>query len=159
MAIEHGLGVTPWSPLKSGALSGKYTRENAGKVVGDRGPWVMSALNDKTYAIVDELIAVAKQVDSTPARVALAWVQNRRGVASTIIGARTVAQLDDNLAALELSLSPAQVAKLDELSAPVLSFPMAFLSRAAAFMHPGLSVNGEKGSPNPMVPKTDAERY
>src|SRR5205814_3031713 len=90
MARELGLGITPWSPLKSGALSGKYTRKNAGQVKGDRGAWVMSALNDKAYAIIDELIKTAKALGTTPARVALSWVQSRPGVTSTIIGARTL---------------------------------------------------------------------
>src|SRR6185295_20259033 len=80
MARELGLGVTPWSPLKSGALSGKYTRDNAGQITGDRGAWVMSAVNEKTYAIVDELLKIAKELDSTVARVALAWVQAQPGV-------------------------------------------------------------------------------
>lgn len=159
MAREMGLGITPWSPLKSGALSGKYTRENAGKVQGDRGGWVMSALGEKTYAIVDALVAIAKENGTTPARVALAWVEARPGVTSTIIGARTMKQLEDNVAALDVKLTPAQVQALDELSTPTLPFPVAFLSRASAFMHPGLTINGVTGGPNPMVPTKDSERY
>src|SRR5580698_5857443 len=93
MARELGLGVTPWSPLKSGVLSGKYRREDAGKHTADRGAWALSALDDRAYAIIDELVRIAKEIDSTPARVALAWVVGRPGVASTIIGARTAAQL------------------------------------------------------------------
>jgi aryl-alcohol dehydrogenase-like predicted oxidoreductase len=60
MARELGVGITPWSPLKSGVLSGKYTRSNAGQVKADRGFMVDSALNEKTYAILDELHIVAK---------------------------------------------------------------------------------------------------
>ena len=86
MALDMGLGVTPWSPLKSGLLSGKYTRENAG-VKTDRSGWFKSSLTEKTYGILDELHKLAKEVDSTPARVALAWVQDRPGVTSTILGA------------------------------------------------------------------------
>jgi aryl-alcohol dehydrogenase-like predicted oxidoreductase len=159
MAQEMGLGVTPWSPLKSGALSGKYTRENAGKHQADRGAWVLSALNERTYTIVDKLIEIAKQLGSTPARVALAWVQGRAGVGSTIIGARRMEQLDDNLAALELKLGAEHVAALDEVSQPTLNFPANFLKGAGVFMHGGLSVNGEKAPPFPMAPKSDAERY
>ncbi len=159
MAREMGLGVTPWSPLKSGALSGKYRREDHGNHKASRGPMLTSSMNEKTYAIVDELIKIAKAVDSTPARVALSWVQSRPGVTSTILGARTMAQLDDNLAALEVKLAPEQVAALDALSKPVLGFPAAFLDRTPMFMHPGLTVNGVTGGPSPMVPKNDAERY
>src|SRR3954454_19302556 len=59
MARELGLGITPWSPLKSGVLSGKYTRENAGKVKADRGMWVEGNLSEKAYSIVDVLQKVA----------------------------------------------------------------------------------------------------
>ena len=61
MALEHGLGITPWSPLKSGVLSGKYTRANAGQIKAARGEWATSALNDKAYAVIDELIEIAKE--------------------------------------------------------------------------------------------------
>src|SRR6201995_219903 len=60
MALEHGLGITPWSPLKSGALSGKYTRANAGKIKGDRGVFLDPSLNDKTYDLIDALEVIAK---------------------------------------------------------------------------------------------------
>jgi aryl-alcohol dehydrogenase-like predicted oxidoreductase len=159
MAQEMGLGVTPWSPLKSGALSGKYTRENAGKIKGDRGAWVMSAVNEKTYTIVDELQKIARELDSTPARIALAWVQGRPGVTSTILGARTLAQLEDNLAAIEITLTKEHVAALDALSKPTLDFPADFLARAGTFMHPGLTINGETGGPSHMIPKNDSERH
>ncbi|MFO0645358.1 MAG: aldo/keto reductase [Polyangiales bacterium] len=159
MAREMGLGVTPWSPLKSGALSGKYTRANAGAVKGDRGPWVMSALTERAYTLVDALISIAAELETTPARVALSWVQNRPGVTSTILGARTVAQLEDNLAAIDVKLRPEHAAKLDELSKPTLNFPAGFLAGAGTFMHGGLTVNGDTARPWPMAPRSDAERY
>jgi len=159
MAMELGLGVTPWSPLRSGALSGKYTRENHGKIQGLRGDWLNSSLNDRTYGVVDVLIKVAKELDSTPARVALAWVQGRPGVASTIIGARTLAQLDDNVAALEVRLTDAQRQALDEVSTPTLNFPAKFLERVGSFAYSGTSVNGRKFPVNPMAPTSDSDRY
>jgi aryl-alcohol dehydrogenase-like predicted oxidoreductase len=73
-SLELGLGITPWSPLKSGALSGKYTRSNAGQVKAGRGAWLESALTERNYRIIDVLLEVAKQAGTTPARVALAWV-------------------------------------------------------------------------------------
>src|SRR5580698_11214018 len=60
MALELGLGITPWSPLKSGVLSGKYTRKSAGQVKADRGAFADSHLTERTYAIVDELNIIAK---------------------------------------------------------------------------------------------------
>ena len=141
MALEMGLGVTPWSPLKSGVLSGKYTRESSATAKADRGERVTSALNERVFAIIDELQATAQALDTTPAAVALAWVQGRPGVASTIIGARRIDQLEQNLAALDIALSPEQIARLDKLSKPTLSFPMQFLNVATMFSHGGTTVN------------------
>jgi aryl-alcohol dehydrogenase-like predicted oxidoreductase len=159
MAREMGLGVTPWSPLKSGVLSGKYTRENAASVKADRGERVTQNLGEKVYSIIDELIAIGKELGASPASVALAWVQGRPGVASTIIGARRLDQLDQNLAALALSLNADQVARLDKLSKPTLGFPMQFLNVASIFSQGGTTVNGEASTVWPLAPKSDAERY
>lgn len=159
LALEQGMGVTPWSPLKSGALSGKYTRANAGKLTADRGDWAMSALTDWAYTVIDAMIQIAREAGSTPARVALSWVQNRPGVTSTIIGARTLAQLEDNLAALDLKLTSEQTAKLAELTAPALNFPFDFLKRAAAFSGSGTVVNGVAAPVNPLAPQSEKDRY
>jgi len=159
MALELGLGITPWSPLKSGALSGKYTRANAGQVKAGRGAWVESALTERTYRIVDVLLQVAREAGTTPARAALAWVQGRPGVASTIIGARTAAQLEDNLAALDVRLSEDQRKALDDVSRPVLSFPHDFVENAGPFAHGGATVNDVAAAVNPLAPKSDRERY
>jgi aryl-alcohol dehydrogenase-like predicted oxidoreductase len=159
MALELGLGVTPWSPLRGGVLSGKYTRENAKTLKADRGERVTAYLDERTYGILDELARIAKQRNSTSAAVALAWVQSRPAVASTIIGARRIEQLDQNLAALDLTLAPEEVAALDKLSAPTLNFPANFLKSTAAFMHAGATVNGEPSAVWPLLPKNDAERY
>ena len=157
MALELGLGVTPWSPLRSGVLSGKYTRENAKTVKADRGERVTQNLGDKVYAIIDELTAIGKELKASPASVALAWVQGRPGVASTIIGARRMDQLDQNLAALDLALTADQIRRLDKLSKPSLSFPMQFLNVASVFSQGGTTVNGEKSTVWPLAPKSDAE--
>jgi aryl-alcohol dehydrogenase-like predicted oxidoreductase len=154
MAQELGLGVTPWSPLKGGLLSGKYTRGNAGKVPTKRD-WAAAGLNETAYAIIDELMKIAKEKDTSPARVALAWVMSAPGVTSTIIGARTMEQLDQNLGALDVKLTDAQRTKLNELSKPQLNFPAAFLDSLGALMHPGLTVNGETAGQLPYAPTKD----
>jgi aryl-alcohol dehydrogenase-like predicted oxidoreductase len=159
MAREMGLGVTPWSPLKSGVLSGKYKRENHGKHEAGRGEWATSALNDKVYDLLDELGKIARSQETTVARVALAWVQSRPGVTSVIIGARTMKQLDDNLGGLDVKLAPQQLAKLEELSKPTLNFPAAFVENAGSFMQGGTTVNGSAAKPWPMSPKDDSDRY
>jgi aryl-alcohol dehydrogenase-like predicted oxidoreductase len=160
MARELGLGVTPWSPLKSGALSGKYKRADKGRHKPDRAGFIQSALaDDKTYDVLDVLEAVAKELGTTPAAVALAWVQARPGVGSTIIGARTMAQLDENVKALDVTLPAAAVQKLDKVSEPQLGFPMQFLKFGGSFAYGGTTINGQFYPPVPNAPKNDAERY
>jgi aryl-alcohol dehydrogenase-like predicted oxidoreductase len=159
MAREFGIGVTPWSPLAGGVLSGKYTRQNASTATADRGERVTSALTERNYAIIDELIRIAREINSTPAAVALAWVQGRPGVTSTIIGARRPDQLDQNLSALDVKLDASQSAALDRVSKPTLNFPAGFLEFAPSFMHAGATVNGEPSQVPPMMPRNDAERY
>jgi aryl-alcohol dehydrogenase-like predicted oxidoreductase len=159
-AIELGLGVTPWSPLKSGALSGKYKRQDKGSHKPDRGMFLTGTLaDDKTYDVVEVVEAVAKEVGSTPARVALAWLLAQPGVTSPIIGARTVAQLDDNLEALELKLTPKQLEKLAAVSQPKLDFPAEFLRRGGSFAYGGTTINGTEYPVIPLAPRNDAERY
>jgi aryl-alcohol dehydrogenase-like predicted oxidoreductase len=142
MAREFGLGITPWSPLKSGVLSGKYTRHNAGKIKADRGLFADPFLTEKTYAIVDELASIARAHESTVARVALAWVVAQPGVTSTIIGARRLAQLEDNLQALEVKLTTAELGRLDTLTKPTFGFPQNMAPIFPALHNGGTSVNG-----------------
>ncbi len=160
MALEQGLGITPWSPLKSGVLSGKYSRANAGKVTADRGDWATSALNEKAYAVIDALIKISKELDSTPARVAISWVQHRPGVAATIIGARTLKQLEENLAALDTALTPQHQEELNALTTPALNFPHDFIARGAAgFSAGGTTINGVTAPANPMTAATEKDRH
>ena len=142
MAQELGMGVTPWSPLKSGILSGKYNRKNAGTAKIEGRQWAAGFLNEKTYALIDELERIAKAQDTTVARVALAWVQARPGVTSTIIGARTLAQVDDNLKALEVKLTAEQTAALDALTKPQLDFPADMVEMARHLHAGGTTING-----------------
>jgi aryl-alcohol dehydrogenase-like predicted oxidoreductase len=159
MARELGLGITPWSPLKSGVLSGKYTRGNHGQQKADRGVWAEANLGDKTYDIIDTLLTIAKEADSTPARVALAWLAQKPGVSSIIVGARNKKQLEDNLAAADLSLAASHIAKLDELSKPTLSFPAEFLNMVPSFGYAGTTINGRSAPISPFVPQKDGPRY
>jgi aryl-alcohol dehydrogenase-like predicted oxidoreductase len=142
MALELGLGITPWSPLKSGALSGKYRRDNAATFKGDRGMFLDHHLNEKTYAIVDELEVIAKAHDSTIPRVALAWLVAQAGVTSTIIGARRLTQLDDNVKALEIRLTAEELGRLNTLTKPTFGFPQSMEPFFPAIHNGGTSVNG-----------------
>ncbi|HEX3778761.1 MAG TPA: aldo/keto reductase [Pseudonocardiaceae bacterium] len=127
-ALELGMGIVPWSPLGHGFLSGKYTRSEDGPA-GDGRIQAFKEIgfyrqpDDQSWAILEALREIAKESDRSPAQVALNWVTNRPGVASTLVGARTVDQLDANLAALDFDLSSAQTERLDELSKPELGYP------------------------------------
>ena len=142
MARELGLGITPWSPLKSGALSGKYTRATVGQAKADRGPFLESFLNEKTFALVDALDAIARAHDSTVARIALAWVQAQPGVSSTIIGARRLAQLEDNVQAIDVTLSAEERDRLNALTKPTFGFPQSMQPMFPAIHNGGTTVNG-----------------
>ncbi len=159
MALEMGMGVTPWSPLKFGVLTGKFTRENKGKVEPGRGDWVKENLTEKAYDVVDELVAVAKELNTTPPKVALAWLLTKPGVVSPIIGARTMEQLEDNCGATEIKLSDDQIKRLDKVSEPKLNFPADFLKRSGTFGSGGTTINGETSDINPLAPKSDSERF
>ena len=131
-------------------LSGKYTHGNADQVKAGRGERVTAFLNERTYAIVDELLRIGRELGANPAAVALAWVQSRPGVASTIIGARTLDQLEQNLLAADLTLTSEQIAALDRVSEPTLNCPTpALKTMASAVMHAGATVNGE---PSELLP-------
>jgi aryl-alcohol dehydrogenase-like predicted oxidoreductase len=159
MARELGMGVTPWSPLARGVLSGKYKRADHGKHQANRGERVTSSLTPKAYDLVEELERVATELGTTPARVALAWVAGRPGVSSTIIGARTMEQLDDNLAAADVSLAAAHVARLDALSTPALPFPCSMMAMVPVIINGGTSINGVQAPAWPNTPASDDDRW
>ena len=117
-------------------------------------------MNDRTFRIVDELGRIGREVGASPASVAIAWVQSRPGVASTIIGARTCDQLDQNLAAADLALTREHVASLDAVSEPVLIFPTTFLRTiGSSVMHAGATVNGEASELLPNWRAAGSNRY
>jgi aryl-alcohol dehydrogenase-like predicted oxidoreductase len=124
-ATDAGLGLLPWSPLGGGWLSGKYRRDQrpAGATrLGEDPDRGMEAYDrrgtDRTWHVVDAVQEIAEQHGVSMAEVALAWVTARPAVCSTILGARTVSQLEANLRAARLHLTPAQTAALDAASDP-----------------------------------------
>jgi aryl-alcohol dehydrogenase-like predicted oxidoreductase len=158
MAEELGLGVLPWGPLKSGALTGKYTRANGAKMQGLRGARA-AEFTEKQYDIIDAVGRIAAECETSSSTVALAWLKAQSGVSSTIIGASTLAQLDANLKALDLTLTPEQIASLDNVSRPVLNFPADFLTHSASYSHAGATVNGVPSQLTFLVPKDDSSRW
>lgn len=151
-AQELGIGLTAWSPLANGLLSGKYRVNDEGKFEGD-GRVTKTWITDNTVfsasaqvkRVLDTLNAVAGELGRTPAQVALNWVANRPGVVSTVIGARTEAQLRDNLAALDFELPEELAAQLDEASRPPEQYPYSFFTDAFhdATVRSGLPIRQE----------------
>lgn len=122
MAQALGMGVMPWSPLKSGFLSGKFKRGGR-DLVDTKRTGMVGVPSEADYDIIEAVAAVASEIGASSASVALAWVRSQPGVSSTLIGARRVDQLKSNLDSLDLTLSPEQIKKLDEASKPKLNFP------------------------------------
>jgi diketogulonate reductase-like aldo/keto reductase len=91
--------------------------------------------------------------------VALNWVQSQSGVSSTIIGARTLQQLEDNLAALDLKLLPKHLERLDAVSKPVLNFPAEFLKGSPTFRSAETTINGETAGESFLAPKKGQKFY
>ena len=143
MAAAMGLGITPWSPLKGGLLSGRYRRGDGQAATRGRERFVDRNRSDVNFAIVDRLVEIAARIDATPAQVAIAWVMARAGVASPIVGARTVDQLLANLKAADLTVPADDLAALDALSQPSLNFPSEFLPLALHAANAGTTVNGQ----------------
>jgi aryl-alcohol dehydrogenase-like predicted oxidoreductase len=159
MAEYQGLGVTPWSPLRGGVLSGKYTRDGRPSPEETRAAVDSPYLNERTYTLLDEIVKVAKEHNATPAQVALNWVQGHNAVSSTIIGAKRLSQLEDNLGALEFELTPEQRTRLEEKCTFDKHFPHNFLDKIAPAIQNGTSVNGLASDPWPLSPKGDEDRY
>ncbi|MGV1757069.1 aldo/keto reductase [Rhizobium sp. A22-96] len=132
MARGMGLGVVSHSPLNGGLISGKYTRKNIGNLTSDGASPLAQHPDEQRLEIVDALIRIAAELDTTTARVALAWVLARPAVSSTIIGVHTLAQLDDDLGALDVQLSPEQTTTLDALTIPVHSLVLPVILQNAA---------------------------
>ncbi|MGW4593371.1 aldo/keto reductase [Amycolatopsis thermoflava] len=129
MARELGLAVVPYSPLAGGVLTGKYRRDD-GPAESTRRSFNadLGLVTERNLAIADVVREVAAELECTPAQVALAWTLRNPGVTAPIIGARTTAQLEDNLGALAVAFTPAQLVRLDEVSAIDPGYPHAMLA-------------------------------
>ena len=129
---DQGLGVMVWSPLAGGFLSGKFTREGARSNDARRSTFDFPPVDkERAYDIIDVMRKIADKHDATVARVALAWLLQRKGVMSVIIGAKTIEQLEDNIAAAKLVLTGDDIAELDKVSAPKSEYPGWMIARQA----------------------------
>lgn len=125
-ALYNNIGLLPWSPLASGFLSGKYQKNTTPKIdtrAGSGNPMFEHIIDeltakDQNWKTLEAVRDIATANERTPSQVALSWVTNRPAVTSTIIGARTLTQLEENLGAADLVLSADETARLNEVSAP-----------------------------------------
>lgn len=141
MAQAFGIGVTPWSPLGQGILSGKYTEADlqpSSEGNGESPPKSEGrhernkqngSLNARTLSIANEAKAIANEIGegASASQVSIAWLLEQKAVTAPIIGARTMEQLDDTLKATEITLTDAHLARLHEVSKIELGFPHDFL--------------------------------
>jgi aryl-alcohol dehydrogenase-like predicted oxidoreductase len=140
MAKEMGMGVCPWSPLGGGVLSGKYSKADIVppdmKNLGSRKAInaVTGRITEQTLAIAETVKDIAKEIGKTPAQVAVAWTLVNPAVASPVLGVRTLAQLKDNLGALDVELAAEHLARLHAASAVPKVFPMDTLKGPAEGM-------------------------
>jgi aryl-alcohol dehydrogenase-like predicted oxidoreductase len=136
MARTLDIGVTVWSPLGGGVLSGKYNKQNTEeqKRFNVKNPMSASFVNERNISIAAEVQAIAKEITKTPSQVALNWIRQRqkdKAVMIPIVGARTEVQVKDNLGCLDFELTTDQLKRLDDKSKIQLGFPHDFMSEAA----------------------------
>jgi aryl-alcohol dehydrogenase-like predicted oxidoreductase len=131
MATDQELGLMIWSPLAGGFLSGKFTREGAAASNDARRLSFDFPPVDKEHAydVIDSIKPIAKAHGVSVARIALAWLLHQKPITSVIVGAKSIEQLEDNLAATEVQLSPDELATLDKVSALRPEYPQWMLAR------------------------------
>ena len=127
---EKGLGILPWSPLAGGFLTGKFEQgkpPQGGTRLGEKAERFTRYDLPRNWTIMDAVRAVAAETGATPSAVSLAWLLAKPQVTSVIFGARTIEQLDANLAGADLELSAKHLEVLDKASAFDLGYPYAFI--------------------------------
>jgi aryl-alcohol dehydrogenase-like predicted oxidoreductase len=133
MAADHDLAIFPWSPLAGGFLTGKFTREGADSD-SRRANFDFPPINkEKAYDLVDVMADIAKTHQASVAQIALAWVRQQKGVTSTIIGAKTIDQLHDNIASTKIQLTASDFAKIDAVSPLPMQYPGWMVERQSAY--------------------------
>ncbi|CAB5357911.1 unnamed protein product [Rhizophagus irregularis] len=178
---ELGIGILPWSIVADGFLTGKYKRETNINLKSDyRNRSIINYSKDeKNWQILDEVIAISKEINRSPVQIALPykkrkfgicpekygkcpeifrlnWIQQKPGITSPLIGARTVAQLEENLKSLEFKLTPEQMKRLDDVSQPTgreVPFPYSMTDSFDVFIGKNMQV------PNKFAPIATTYNY
>jgi aryl-alcohol dehydrogenase-like predicted oxidoreductase len=124
LAQDQNLAIFPWSPLAGGFLSGKYTRNNQSVNDARREKFDFPPVNkEKAYDIIDVLGDISKAHNTSVAQISLAWVRLQKSITSTIIGAKNIDQLNDNLKSTTVELSAEELKRIDEVSALPKEYP------------------------------------
>lgn len=126
MAKHFGLTVTPWAPLAGGALTGKYLKNDPGRIKPGS-----KRLNDKAVEITKVVMAIADELGVSASNVALKWTMQQGFSCIPIVGATKLSQWEDNLKTLDVTLSDDHLKRLDEVSAIELGFPGEFFAEEA----------------------------
>ncbi|WP_433889090.1 aldo/keto reductase [Streptomyces sp. CA-111067] len=156
-ARDQGMALVPWSPLKNGFLSGKYRRGT--EITDSARTAYVGGPSEEDYRVIDAVAAIADELGTTSAAVALAWLRAREGTVIPILGARRVDHLHANLAALDVPLTPAHLHTLDEVSAPTLDYPAPLHGPLRAMLQfAGTTVDGEPSEVYPPLLASDV-RY
>ena len=132
MMRRYGLGLTVWSPLASGFLSGKYTRETLSASDNRYSGFdILPFDKEHGFKLVERLRAISGKHDASVAQVAIAWLLAKNAVTSVLVGATKPHQLDDNLAAVDLGLTEAEIAELDAATPLAPAYPNWFIENLA----------------------------
>jgi aryl-alcohol dehydrogenase-like predicted oxidoreductase len=133
LCMEENIAVLPWAPIGGGFLTGKYGRGNVpteGRLTSKTGESSWDLRNsDKNFRILDEVLAIAAELDKTPAQVALNWLIHKQGITSPIFGARTLEQFDENMGAVGWKLTDDHWNRLDTVSALEDDYPYRFIRK------------------------------
>jgi len=141
MALDLDIGIVPWGVIAEGFLSGKYERGAKIEASGRSNRVTEHAALDRNWQILDTVKSISKDIGRSPVQVALNWTLQKQGITSPLIGARTVDQLNDNLACLDFTLTPEQVQLLDQVSDwTPKPFPSSFTSKAKPYFTGGSKI-------------------
>jgi aryl-alcohol dehydrogenase-like predicted oxidoreductase len=157
LALDQGMALVAWSPLRNGFLSGKYRRDT--EVTDSARVAFVGAPGEDEFVVIDAVAAVADDLGTTPAAVALAWLRAREGTVVPIVGARRLGHLEANLAGLEVALDPDHLRTLDEVSTPALNYPAPMHGAQRSMLQfAGATVDGEASTVYPPLHQS-AVRY
>jgi aryl-alcohol dehydrogenase-like predicted oxidoreductase len=134
MLLNEKVGLMVWSPLAGGFLSGKYSRDQQGEEGSRRTTFDFPPVHrERAYDCIDAMREIAQARGISVAQIALSWLLHQPVVSSVIIGAKRVDQLNDNIAATQVSLSTDELAALDKVSAIPSEYPGWMLERLGTY--------------------------